>query len=88
MLTMHFHAGNLIPFKSSQTLGKNKRGRRNNNDWEGEFLRDFPKTFVMGSITQSVHVGSCSKSHVCRICRAKHIAIGCPERKVDKKENQ
>lgn len=86
-VAMHFHAGNLAVSRVRQTFNKSKKGRRNREEHDGGVPEGFPEDICYG-FNYNKCTGSCSKNHVCRICRAKHKAVGCPESRSDKRDSQ
>ena len=84
----NFHAGNMVPAVPTPTRGRGRGFNRHRfrGTYSGEGDRDkdhqrvpdgFPEDICFGWNYKSC-TGKCSKSHVCRMCRGNHKAIGCP----------
>lgn len=84
-VALYFHGGNTLPRLPESKSGRPKKNRRQREDGEGGVPDDFPENICYG-FNYGRCSGVCSKQHICRICKAKHKAVGCPERKSDKKD--
>lgn len=84
-VALYFHGGNTLPRQSESKLPRSKRNRRQKDEGEGGVPDDFPEHICYG-FNYGKCTGTCSKQHICRICIAKHKAVGCPDRKSDKKD--
>lgn len=84
-VALHFHGGNTLPCPQEPRNVKSKRNRRQKEEGDGGVPDDFPEHICYG-FNYGRCTGSCSKQHICRICKLKHKAVGCPDRKSDKKD--
>lgn len=80
-----FHGGNTLPRQQEPRTSRVKKNRRQRDESDGGVPEDFPEHICYG-FNYGKCTGACSKQHICRICKAKHKAVGCADRKSDKKE--